>query len=191
MLGDQLAVVYRIGQESRRVRLPLRGITCLVPSALGPVARASLLAVGHAGCVERAADDLVAHTRKVLRGHRGYEDHRVLLQVMADARDVGGDFHAVVGQPHGRPSAGPSSASWASRCTPACRRRASAASPSAPGLKTLYLALRPYRTSWLMGCHLTSLVGRFRQQSCSVAKQGWDLQHDYSLRHRPCAYVLT
>src|SRR5439155_27340204 len=62
---------------------------------LRAVQRAAALAVFHAGRVERAADDVVLHRRKV--GHRATadEDARVLLAVVADSRDVGRHFHAV------------------------------------------------------------------------------------------------
>src|SRR5690606_349166 len=69
-----------------------------VPSAasalllLGAVATACLLAVLHTLGVERAADDLVAHTRQVLHTTATHQHHGVLLQVVALARDVGGDL---------------------------------------------------------------------------------------------------
>src|SRR4051794_29466605 len=66
---------------------------------LGPVLRARLLAVADPGGVERPANDLVTHTRQVLDPPPAHEHHRVLLQVVALARDVGGDLHAV-GQPN-------------------------------------------------------------------------------------------
>ena len=55
---------------------------------LDAVARARLLAVGDAGGVERAADDLVANAREVLDAAAANEDDRVLLKVVALARDV-------------------------------------------------------------------------------------------------------
>jgi hypothetical protein len=50
---------------------------------LGAVAAARLLAVAHAGGVERAADDLVADTRQVAHATAAHEHDRVLLQVVA------------------------------------------------------------------------------------------------------------
>src|SRR6476619_2297391 len=76
---------------------PLRGISALL--LLGAVAAASLLAVLHALGVERAADDLVADTGKVLHTAAAHEHDRVLLQVVADTRDVGRDLDAA-GQAH-------------------------------------------------------------------------------------------
>src|SRR4029079_570721 len=59
------------------------------------VAGAGLLAVGDPGRVEGAADDLVADARQVLDATTPDQDHGVLLQVVALARDVGGDLHPV------------------------------------------------------------------------------------------------
>src|SRR5438067_4834228 len=70
-----------------------RGIGSLL--RVHAVLRASLLAVRDPGRVERAAHDLVAHAREVLDAAAADEDGRVLLQVVALARDVGGDLHAV------------------------------------------------------------------------------------------------
>src|SRR6478609_475818 len=71
---------------------PLRGISALL--LLGAVAAASLLAVLHALGVERAADDLVADAGEVLHTTAAHEHDRVLLQVVADAGDVGRDLDA-------------------------------------------------------------------------------------------------
>src|SRR3954454_8021013 len=71
---------------------PLRGISALL--LLGAVTAASLLAVLHALGVERAADDLVADTGEVLHPAAADEHDRVLLEVVAHARDVGRDLDA-------------------------------------------------------------------------------------------------
>ena len=55
----------------------------------------------HADRVERAADDVIADARQVLDAAAANEHQRVLLQVVADARDVGRDLDPV-GQPHAR-----------------------------------------------------------------------------------------
>src|SRR4029077_17566231 len=65
---------------------------------LDPVARARLLAIGDAGGVEGAADDLVADARQVLDATTADQHDRVLLKVVSLAGNVGGDLHAV-GQP--------------------------------------------------------------------------------------------
>src|SRR5688500_9156763 len=62
---------------------------------LGAVEAATALAVLDPGGVERAADDVVLHRRKVRHGAALDEDDGVLLEVVADTRDVGGDLHAV------------------------------------------------------------------------------------------------
>src|SRR6476620_7433701 len=66
---------------------------------LRAVLAATLLAVAHAGRVERAADDVVLDRRQVLDPAAADKHDRVLLQVVPDARDVGRDLH-LVGQPH-------------------------------------------------------------------------------------------
>src|SRR3989337_1186635 len=71
---------------------PLRGISALL--LLRAVTAASLLAVLHALGVERAADDLVADTGKVLHPATPDEHDGVLLEVVAHARDVGRDLDA-------------------------------------------------------------------------------------------------
>src|ERR671911_27584 len=76
---------------------PLRGISALL--LLRAVTAASLLAVLHALGVERAADDLVAHTGEVLHTTAADEHDRVLLEVVPHAGDVGGDLDAA-GEPH-------------------------------------------------------------------------------------------
>src|SRR3954447_15165841 len=80
------------GINSRRGAGPLRGMRLLLP--LGAVATARLLALRHTGRVERAADDLVAHARKVLHTTATHEHDGVLLQVVALAGDVRGDLDA-------------------------------------------------------------------------------------------------
>src|SRR5579875_844152 len=66
---------------------------------LDAVLRAGLLAVAHAGGVQRAANHLVAEARQILDAAAAHEHDRVLLQVVALAGDVGANLHAV-GQPH-------------------------------------------------------------------------------------------
>src|SRR5690349_12281939 len=68
---------------------------------LGAVTAASLLATPDTLGVERAADDLVADAGEVLHPAAAHEHDRVLLQVVAHARDVGRDLDAA-GQAHAR-----------------------------------------------------------------------------------------
>src|SRR5918999_5461571 len=63
-----------------------------LPALLGAVARPRLLAVANACRVERAADDLVADAGKVSNATRANEHDRVLLQVVTDSGDIGGDL---------------------------------------------------------------------------------------------------
>src|SRR5579875_1491701 len=84
---------------------PLRGITS--PTlflgrslfALCPVAATGLLAAADTLGVQRTADDLVADTGKVLHPAATDEHDRVLLQVVADTRDVRRHLDAA-GEPH-------------------------------------------------------------------------------------------
>src|SRR5271170_806738 len=66
---------------------------------LGAVFRPALLAVLDSLGVEHAAQDVVAHAGQVLDAAAADHNHRVLLQVVAFARDIADDLEAV-GQPH-------------------------------------------------------------------------------------------
>src|SRR6266704_4525612 len=68
---------------------------------LGAVLGACLLPVFGPCGVERAADDVVANARQVLDAAAADEHHRVLLEVVSDARDVGRDLDS-----RGQPDAG-------------------------------------------------------------------------------------
>src|SRR5215208_6932136 len=74
------------GSILRTVAAARRGIRLL---PLHAVLRARLLAIADAGGVERPAHDLVANARQVLDAAAAHEHDRVLLQVVALARDVG------------------------------------------------------------------------------------------------------
>src|SRR5215468_6068226 len=93
------------GRTLRLGTSPLRGMAGSWPArllrALRAVLRARLLAVLHAGGVERAADDVVANAGEILDAAAADQDDRVLLQVVPLARDVRRDLHTV-GQPHAR-----------------------------------------------------------------------------------------
>src|ERR671915_1628471 len=78
---------------------PFRGMSALL--LLRAVAAARLLTVPDALRVERAPDDLVANAREVLHPAAAHEHDRVLLQVVADARDIGRDL-----DPAGQPDTG-------------------------------------------------------------------------------------
>jgi hypothetical protein len=58
------------------------------------IPRTSLLAVLNALRIERATDDMVTHTGQILHAASADHNDRVLLQIMAFARNVGCYFHA-------------------------------------------------------------------------------------------------
>src|SRR3990170_2760138 len=78
-----------------------RGMALYLLGLLGAVQRATLLTVAHAGGIERAADDVVLDRRQVAHPPSPHEHDAVLLEVVADARDVGGEF-LLVGETHAR-----------------------------------------------------------------------------------------
>src|SRR6266436_288219 len=67
--------------------------------SFGAVFRAALLTVLDALRVKNAAQDVVAHSRQVLDAAAPYHNHRVLLKVVAFARNVPDDLEPV-GQAH-------------------------------------------------------------------------------------------
>src|SRR5262245_43872819 len=99
-LAENRAVVRLAGTFwyfALRGMLVRRGMRAgsLLPAGLGAVLAATLLAVAHAGGIKGAADDVVLDGREVLHPATAHEHDRVLLQVVADARDVGRDLHLV------------------------------------------------------------------------------------------------
>src|SRR3954454_10800251 len=79
------------GSTGRMGAAERRGMKSLL--LLDAVHGTALLAVGHAGGVQRAAHDLVEHAREILDAAATHEHDGVLLQVVALARDVGRHFH--------------------------------------------------------------------------------------------------
>ena len=69
--------------------------------ALGAVLRPALHAVGHAHRIQSAAHHVITNARQILHTAAADEHDRVLLQVVADAGNVGGDLNPV-----GKPDAG-------------------------------------------------------------------------------------
>src|SRR4051794_13471483 len=90
------SVNFGSGSGLRLGTSPLRGI-CFGPLLwpLGAVLRTPLPAVGHARGVEGAADDVIADAREILDAASADQHHRVLLQVVPFAWDIGRDLHAV------------------------------------------------------------------------------------------------
>src|SRR5690349_17501163 len=74
---------------------PLRGMLLSGLRALGSVLAAALLAVGGAGGLLGSPHDVVADSREILDPSATDQDDAVLLEVVADAGDVGGDLDAI------------------------------------------------------------------------------------------------
>src|SRR5438477_5585024 len=74
---------------------PLLGLR--LRAVLGP----ALLAPRHTGRIQRPADDVISHSREVFHTTPADEHDRVLLQIVALARDVAGDLQPVR-EPHAR-----------------------------------------------------------------------------------------
>src|SRR6266545_2691688 len=85
------AVLRSCGRARRGTLSPL----LLRVRVLRAVQAATALAVLDPGGVERAADDVVLHRWQVGHGATFNEHDGVLLEVVADARDVSGDLHPV------------------------------------------------------------------------------------------------
>src|SRR5258706_4555477 len=96
--GECPGGLTRLSRQSRSSLASL-GRPLLRLRVLRAVERTTLHAILHARGVEGAADDVVLHRRKV--GHPAAADEHdgVLLQVVADARDVRRDLH-VIGETH-------------------------------------------------------------------------------------------
>ena len=69
--------------------------------ALRPVLRPALLANRHANRIQRSTHNVVTNTRQILNTAAADEHNRVLLQVVADARNVGRNLDPV-GQTNAR-----------------------------------------------------------------------------------------
>ena len=119
-----------------RQNLPLSNFTFarhnILLRSLGAVLGAALAAVLNADRIQRAAHDVITHAGQILDAAAADQNHRVLLQVVPDAGNVGGHLDAVGRAARGPLCAAPSSASSASKCRRACTRRASAGSFAAP-----------------------------------------------------------
>src|SRR3954462_8795317 len=61
----------------------------------GAVLGASLLAAGYAGSIQRAADHVIANTGQIFHTAAADEHDAVLLQVVADARNISSDLDAI------------------------------------------------------------------------------------------------
>src|SRR5690606_1414368 len=71
----------------------------LSSSLFRSVLRPPLLAVVDSARIQRATNNVIPHTRKVLDLATADEHNRVFLQVVALARNIGGNFH-IIRQPN-------------------------------------------------------------------------------------------
>src|SRR5271163_3045023 len=105
-LGDGAVVILGISRNFADAYLSFARhiILLLLNLLLGflrPVFRAALAPLLHAYRIERAANDVIANARQVTHAAAANQHDRMLLQVVADARDVGIHLDPV-GQPHAR-----------------------------------------------------------------------------------------
>src|SRR5437867_8805250 len=76
------------------LRLPFVASLRPLRAGFGAVLRTGLLATAHPGGVQGRPDHLVPDAGEVLHAAPAYQHDRVLLEVVADAGDVGGDLDA-------------------------------------------------------------------------------------------------
>src|SRR5438270_7469385 len=100
-LVNTLSPNFASGKTSRLTAARRRDMTDSLLRPLGAVFRTALAAVFDPLGVERAADDVIPHTRKILDPAAPDQDDRMLLQVVALARNVARDLEPV-GQAHAR-----------------------------------------------------------------------------------------
>jgi hypothetical protein len=81
--------------DSESLQLPGKLLGRLRLGTLGTILGAALLAVGDADRIERSTHNVVANSREILDATAADEHDRVLLQVVADAWDVGRNFDPV------------------------------------------------------------------------------------------------
>jgi len=61
----------------------------------GTVLGTTLFTICNPECIESASNDMVSHTGKVLYTTTANEHNRVLLQIVPDPRNIGGNFYTV------------------------------------------------------------------------------------------------
>src|SRR5512141_847986 len=90
------------GGVGRRSGLPrLMFVLLGLLRTLRAVLRAALLAIGNAGRIQRAPDDVIPDTRQVFNTAAAHKHNGVLLQLMTLTRDIGRHLDAV-GQAYAR-----------------------------------------------------------------------------------------
>src|SRR5262245_39366828 len=87
-------LILRLG-TSRRRGMVFSQIQTELLGTLRAVFRTALATVVDTDGIERAADDVVANAGEILHTAAADEHHAVLLEVVAFARDVRGDFETV------------------------------------------------------------------------------------------------
>jgi len=96
--ASTLELNFGSGRIGRLGEGPLRGISFFLLSllrALCAVLGAALFTIRSPRRVERSANNVVAHARKILDAAASYKNHTVLLKVVPDARNVRGHFLTV------------------------------------------------------------------------------------------------
>src|SRR5262252_789926 len=83
------------GKTSRLTAARRRDMAIPLLWPLGAVFGTTLAAISNALGIERAAGDVVSHTRQILDPAAADQHHRVLLQVVPLARDVARDLEAI------------------------------------------------------------------------------------------------
>jgi len=89
----------KISRRTTRPPTPVPTANGKLLRSLRPVPRPSTMPIRDSRGIERAADDVVTNTGKVLHAAPAHQHDRVLLQVVPFAGDVGVDF-AAIGQAH-------------------------------------------------------------------------------------------
>src|SRR5215208_4871658 len=171
------------GSILRTVAAARRGIRLL---PLHAVLRARLLAIADAGGVERPAHDLVANARQVLDAAAAHEHDRVLLQVVALARDVGRVLDAA-GDPDTRDLAQRGVRLLRRRCIHAC-----AHTTALRGGHLLLAALAGLeaRGGQLLGLRCTSLADELARGR-HAARDGSESAHRARVRGRVFGAVTS
>src|SRR5271170_6607021 len=100
-LVNTLSPNFASGKTSRLTAARRRDMTGSLLRTLGAVFRTALATVFDALGVERAADDVIPHSRQIFHSTAADQDDRMLLQVVALPGNVARDLEPV-GQAHAR-----------------------------------------------------------------------------------------
>src|SRR5262245_39963234 len=97
-LGHNLVAVLGIRQNLAFSYFTFARHSALLGS-LRPVFGASLASLLYPDRIQSPTHDMIAHARQIFDATAANQNHRVLLQVMTDPRDIGGHLDAI-GQAH-------------------------------------------------------------------------------------------